>query len=93
MRALNEGVDSPLGNMQQTFNGAPVPRGPVLAAVEALTAAVLAHRFSEWRYTNPVGRRQLEGLSEAQAPPPATPGADHRTSAAPPPRRAAAPCL
>lgn len=78
--------------MQQTFNGAPVPRGPVLAAVEALTAAVLAHRFSEWRYTNPVGRRQLEGLSEAQAPPPATLDSA-RTSAAPPRRRAATPCL
>lgn len=66
LRALNEGVDSPNGNMLTTFSGAKVPREPVRAAVDALSSAVLAGAFAEWRYTNPVGRRQLEGLSDDQ---------------------------
>ena len=66
LRALNEGVDSPNGNMQTTFGGSKVPRAPVRATVDALSSAVLAGSFAEWRYTNPVGRRQLEGLSDEQ---------------------------
>lgn len=62
LRSLNEGIEQ----MTFTFNRRPVPREPVQAAVDALTSAVLANIFSDWRYTNPVGRRQLEGLSDAQ---------------------------
>ena len=62
LRSLIEGIES----MTRTFNGEPVPRGPIQAAVDALTNAVLSNRYSDWRYTNPVGMRQLEGLSEAQ---------------------------
>lgn len=66
LRALNEGVDSPNGNMQTTFGGSLVPRVPVRAAVDALSSAVVAGTFAEWRYTNAVGRRQLEGLNDEQ---------------------------
>ena len=62
LRAFNEGITS----MFTTFNGQSVPPAPVKQAVHALVAATLANRFSEWRYTNPVGVRQLEGLSPSQ---------------------------
>ena len=62
LRAFNEGITS----MYTTFNGAPVPPGPVKQAVHDLVSATLANRFSEWRYTNPIGARQLEGLSADQ---------------------------
>ena len=62
LRSLAEGVES----MTKTFNGAPVPRAPVQSTVDAILAAVLAGRFAAWRYENPVGVRQLEGLSDAQ---------------------------
>ena len=52
--------------MTRTFGGKPVPVGPVQQAVDALVGATLAGRFAEWRYTNPVGLRQLEGLSHEQ---------------------------
>lgn len=62
MRAFNEGRTS----MYTTFNGHPVPHAPVDTAVTELVAATLAGRFAEWRYTNPAGIRQLDGLSAAQ---------------------------
>ena len=61
LRSLSEGITS----MTKTFNGAPVPREPIEATVDAIVGAVLSGRFSEWRYTNPVGAKQLEGLPPA----------------------------
>lgn len=61
LRSLAEGIE----NMTKTFNGKPVPRAPIEATVDAILRAVLGGRFSEWRYTNPVGRHQLEGLPDA----------------------------
>ena len=43
-----------------------MPRAPIEATVGAITSHVLAGTFAEWRYTNPVGARQLEGLSAEQ---------------------------
>jgi len=62
LRALQEGVES----MTRTFLGAHVPREPIQDCVNELTSHVLDGTFSSWRYENPVGRRQLEGLSVAQ---------------------------
>ena len=52
--------------MTRTFNGGAVPRAAIQATVEEIVAAVLAGRFSQWRYENDVGRAQLAGLSAAQ---------------------------
>lgn len=62
LRALNEAQSS----MVTTFYGDHVPPHLVAAAVNDLTTAVLSGSFDTWRYENPVGRRQLEGLSHEQ---------------------------
>eukprot|EP00854_Cymbomonas_tetramitiformis_P003409 gene3409-4288_t len=62
LRALNEGQQS----MSRTFNGQPVPRQPIAEAVRSLTTHVVQGTFKNWRYTNPVGQRQLQGLLEWQ---------------------------
>jgi hypothetical protein len=62
LRALSEGIVS----MTRTFNGAPVPRADIERVVDEIVAHVLDGSFSEWRYTNAVGVRQLEGLSAQQ---------------------------
>jgi hypothetical protein len=62
LRALNEGRES----MERTFNGWPVPRAEIDVAVDGILRAVLSHSFRTWRYTNPVGKAQLEGLSAQQ---------------------------
>jgi len=62
LRAFNEGLTS----MFTTFNGQPVPPGPITDAVRQVTAATLSNRLAEWRYTNPVGAAQLAGLNAEQ---------------------------
>lgn len=63
LRALHEAGD----NIYETFSTrAPIPRGPVDKCVADITSHVLQGDFSEWRYNNPVGLRQLEGLAEEQ---------------------------
>ena len=62
LRAFHEGIAS----MFTTFNGHPVPHEPVQAAVRTLLEVTLNGTFSDWRYSNPVGRAQLEGLSADQ---------------------------
>ncbi|KAK3260414.1 hypothetical protein CYMTET_30626 [Cymbomonas tetramitiformis] len=62
LRALHEGQES----MTRTFNGAAVPAEPIAATVHALIANVVKGTYKEWRYSNPVGLRQLEGLSDEQ---------------------------
>ncbi|KAJ1638688.1 hypothetical protein T492DRAFT_941679 [Pavlovales sp. CCMP2436] len=62
LRALQEGR----GAMEKTMNGQPVPRKPIDAAVDALLEAVLAGRYSDWRYENPFGKAQLHGLTPSQ---------------------------
>jgi len=62
LRALMEGQQS----METTFNGWPVPREKIEAICESIVLHVLQGDFSHWRYHNPVGARQLEGLSEEQ---------------------------
>ncbi|CAE8641202.1 unnamed protein product, partial [Polarella glacialis] len=62
LRALNE------CRMTQTMCGSELPAEELKQVVLALTQAVLRREggFAEWRYTNPVGREQLRGLSEEQ---------------------------
>mmetsp|Transcript_24064 Transcript_24064/g.46949 ORF Transcript_24064/g.46949 Transcript_24064/m.46949 type:complete len:628 (+) Transcript_24064:161-2044(+) len=62
LRALNEGRKY----MEKTFNGQSVPRQHIDRAVDDIVRAVLEGKFKEWRYSNPVGNRQLEGLSDDQ---------------------------
>jgi len=62
LRALNEGQPS----MHTTFNGWPVPPDNVATTVSEIMTHVLRGDFSEWRYSNPVGACQLEGLSPLQ---------------------------
>jgi len=63
LRALNE------GEYAHTMMGAPLPLEELRGVVASITTAVLSHvgGFAEWRYTNPVGKEQLRGLSERQA--------------------------
>ncbi|CAE8703503.1 unnamed protein product [Polarella glacialis] len=65
LRALNEGQAC----MRTTFSKEPIPAGLLAQAIKAITEAVLSKPggFSEWRYTNPVGREQLRGLTQIQA--------------------------
>ncbi|CAE8607749.1 unnamed protein product [Polarella glacialis] len=65
LRAFNE--DRLAGtSMARTFNGDALPTGKIVAKVDELTARVLDGSFSAWRYSNPIGARQLEGLSAEQ---------------------------
>lgn len=65
LRALNE--DRKAGNsMTRTFEGKSLPPAPILACVDQITAAVLNGTYASWRYENPVGARQLEGLTAEQ---------------------------
>lgn len=54
------------GNAYHTKPGAPIPPGPVDNIISEITLHVLQGDFSAWRYSNPMGKRQLEGLSDAQ---------------------------
>lgn len=62
LRAFAEATSS----MFTTFGGQPVPHEPITQKVHELLEATLTDRFSEWRYTNPIGVAQLAGLSEGQ---------------------------
>jgi len=64
LRALNEGQQF----MHRTYSGEPVPPAKIAEVVQAIISAVLSQPggFSSWRYNNPVGMRQLEGLSDKQ---------------------------
>ena len=63
LRSLAEGVTS----MTKTFNGAPVPRAPLQAAVDTILAHVLDGSFSTWRYENPVGAQQVGSIPHNSA--------------------------
>mmetsp|Transcript_92791 Transcript_92791/g.271624 ORF Transcript_92791/g.271624 Transcript_92791/m.271624 type:complete len:445 (-) Transcript_92791:213-1547(-) len=60
LRALIEGQKT------TTFNGDQLPAAAIAEKTLELARAVLEGRFKEWRYSNPVGQRQLEGLTDAQ---------------------------
>jgi len=62
--ALHEGQRA----MHNTYSGEPVPPVLIAETVQAILTAVLFSPggFSAWRYGNPVGKVQLEGLSEKQ---------------------------
>jgi len=62
LRSLNEAQRS----MHTTFNGHPVPAAPVAKVVNAITSAVFAGNYKDWRYSNKVGKAMLAGLSEQQ---------------------------
>jgi len=64
LRALHEGQRA----MHKTYSGEPVPPAKIAEVVQAMITAVLSRPdgFSAWRYGNPVGMRQLEGLTERQ---------------------------
>uniref|UniRef100_A0A7S2FKV9 Uncharacterized protein n=1 Tax=Haptolina brevifila TaxID=156173 RepID=A0A7S2FKV9_9EUKA len=62
LRAFSEATPS----MFTTFGGQPIPHEPIEKKVHELLEVTLANRFSEWRYTNPIGAAQLAGLSDAQ---------------------------
>lgn len=65
LRALNE--DRLAGNsIARTFGGAALPVDKIQACIDQITAHVLDGTFSNWRYENPVGTRQLEGLTNQQ---------------------------
>lgn len=65
LRALNEDRLAG-GTIARTFNGDTLPADKMIAKVDEITARVLDGTFSAWRYANPVGARQLEGLSAEQ---------------------------
>jgi len=62
LRALNEGKKW----MYQTFAKQPLPSAQIDEVVQDITASVLNNSFRAWRYGNPVGLKQLEGLSPQQ---------------------------
>eukprot|EP00933_Yihiella_yeosuensis_P035263 TRINITY_DN28784_c0_g3_i3.p1 TRINITY_DN28784_c0_g3~~TRINITY_DN28784_c0_g3_i3.p1 ORF type:complete len:455 (+),score=101.41 TRINITY_DN28784_c0_g3_i3:36-1400(+) len=62
LRALVEGQP----DLCRTFNGVPLPKEKMEAKALEIVQHVLVGDFSEWRYNNPLGLRQLEGLSDAQ---------------------------
>ena len=62
LRAFSEGITS----MYTTFNGHSIPPQLVQPAVRTLLEVTLNGTFTEWRYTNPVGKAQLAGLSDSQ---------------------------
>jgi len=53
-------------SLHSTFNGEPLPPDRIERSIGEVTQHVLKGDFSEWRYSNPVGLRQLEGLSVKQ---------------------------
>eukprot|EP00929_Paragymnodinium_shiwhaense_P058215 TRINITY_DN29150_c0_g1_i1.p1 TRINITY_DN29150_c0_g1~~TRINITY_DN29150_c0_g1_i1.p1 ORF type:complete len:500 (-),score=91.21 TRINITY_DN29150_c0_g1_i1:275-1774(-) len=62
LRAFREGIE----DMATTYEGHPVPRGPLEETVDAILRNVLTGTFATWRYTCPRGRAQLAGLSNEQ---------------------------
>ena len=54
--------------MTLTFNKVALPAERIAACVDAITSHVLDGSYARWRYGegNPVGARQLEGLSDEQ---------------------------
>merc|ERR1719401_1656619 len=62
LRAQNEGIEG----MYTTHLKEDVPPKLVQACVAEIHTHVLQGDFSEWRYSNPVGARQLDGLSQEQ---------------------------
>jgi hypothetical protein len=65
LRALNEDRLSG-ASMACTFHGDELPRKKIETCVDTITLHVLDGSFSEWRYSNPIGQRQLEGLTDEQ---------------------------
>ena len=65
LRALNEDRGR---SMTLTFNKVALPAERIAACVDAITSHVLDGSYARWRYGegNPVGARQLEGLSDEQ---------------------------
>jgi len=62
LRSLCEGISW----LCLTHSKEPLPRAEIEKTVSEITQSVLRNNFKEWRYGNPVGMRQLQGLSEAQ---------------------------
>jgi hypothetical protein len=64
LRALNEGQTY----MHRTYSGEPVPPTKVAEVVQAILTAVLngPGAYPAWRYGNPVGMAQLQGLTPEQ---------------------------
>ncbi|CAE7028634.1 rabggtb [Symbiodinium microadriaticum] len=62
LRSLNEGRQW----MYQTLSKAPLPTAEIDRVVQEITQSVLENKYKFWRYNNPVGQRQLEGLSQNQ---------------------------
>eukprot|EP00928_Gymnodinium_smaydae_P063619 TRINITY_DN4713_c0_g1_i1.p1 TRINITY_DN4713_c0_g1~~TRINITY_DN4713_c0_g1_i1.p1 ORF type:complete len:593 (-),score=67.12 TRINITY_DN4713_c0_g1_i1:18-1796(-) len=62
LRALNEAGS----DMHRTYSRMPLPADKIDDAVASITEHVLLGAFKEWRYSNSVGQRQLEGLTEQQ---------------------------
>ncbi|CAE7340981.1 rabggtb [Symbiodinium natans] len=62
LRSLNEGRQW----MYQTLSKAPLPTLEIDRVVHEITQSVLENKYKFWRYNNPVGERQLEGLSRSQ---------------------------
>jgi len=62
LRALAE------AELSRTMNGMPLPQAGMKAVVESIIGAVVASPdgYAEWRYTCPVGREQLRGLTDVQ---------------------------
>lgn len=65
LRALNEDRLSG-SSMARTYRGGDLPQDKIESCIDEITAHVLDGTFSSWRYENPVGLRQLEGLTEEQ---------------------------
>jgi len=65
LRAFNERV-SDLLQPGSRVDRSLLPADKVSEVVSTITAHVLDGSFKQWRYSNPVGRRQLEGLADWQ---------------------------
>jgi len=65
LRALNE--DRLCSSfMARTFKGDALPASKIEDKIDEIMAHVVSGTFSQWRYSNPTGVRQLQGLSEKQ---------------------------
>jgi len=65
LRALNE--DRLCSSfMARTFKGDALPASKIEDKIDEIMSHVVSGTFSQWRYSNPTGVRQLQGLSEKQ---------------------------
>eukprot|EP00746_Dinoflagellata_sp_MGD_P009856 gnl/MRDRNA2_/MRDRNA2_120156_c0_seq1.p1 gnl/MRDRNA2_/MRDRNA2_120156_c0~~gnl/MRDRNA2_/MRDRNA2_120156_c0_seq1.p1 ORF type:complete len:561 (+),score=90.32 gnl/MRDRNA2_/MRDRNA2_120156_c0_seq1:56-1738(+) len=62
LRAINECQE----NMTRTSRMIKISPAKIKACVEAITKHCVKGDLHKWRYTNPLGARQLEGLNEKQ---------------------------